>query len=206
MTLLKGAALVKTGAEGVFCAAIPGRGLGVALKCDDGATRAAEAMMAAVLARLLPEHEEALRRWTQAPVPTRRGVQAGEVRAVAEAFAGAQLTRLPCDGEVREGLGAAFGEVAGRDLLPAHAEDGALLGAGDQVVGDDAPGRRLPPPMTAMPILARRMTLPVAVTSRRYGPQPSCRPQIGVLDDVAGDRDVGLRADAGADLRVAVAR
>jgi L-asparaginase II len=87
MTLLAGAALLKTGAEGVFCAAIPALGLGVALKCDDGATRASEAMMAAVLARLFLQHEEALRRWSHAPVLTRRGAHAGEVRAVAEAFA-----------------------------------------------------------------------------------------------------------------------
>ena len=45
---------VKTGAEGVFCAAFPELGYGVALKCDDGATRAAELMMAAVIARMLP--------------------------------------------------------------------------------------------------------------------------------------------------------
>ena len=42
---------VKTGAEGVFCAAVPEQGLGVALKCDDGATRAAEIVMAAMIAR-----------------------------------------------------------------------------------------------------------------------------------------------------------
>jgi L-asparaginase II len=70
----------------VFCAVLPARGLGVALKCDDGLTRAAEAAMTAVLARLLPAHAEALRRWTHAAVPTRRGVTVGEVRAVAEAF------------------------------------------------------------------------------------------------------------------------
>ena len=86
MTALKGAALVKTGAEGVFCAALHDRGLGVALKADDGATRAAQAMMAAVLASLLPEHAEALSRRTSAPVVTRRGVKIGEVRAVADAF------------------------------------------------------------------------------------------------------------------------
>ena len=87
MQLLGGAALLKTGAEGVFCAAVPGLGLGIALKCEDGATRASEAMMAALLARLFPEHEAALRRWTNAPVLTRRETPAGEVRAVAEAFA-----------------------------------------------------------------------------------------------------------------------
>ena len=45
---------VKTGAEGVYCAALPEQGLGIAVKCDDGAGRAAEVMMAATLARLLP--------------------------------------------------------------------------------------------------------------------------------------------------------
>ncbi len=44
--------LVKTGAEGVYCAALPEHGLGIALKCDDGATRAAEVMMTSVLRRL----------------------------------------------------------------------------------------------------------------------------------------------------------
>ena len=50
-----GRALVKTGAEGVFCAALPGalpeRGLGIALKIDDGTGRAAEVAMAGLLAR-----------------------------------------------------------------------------------------------------------------------------------------------------------
>jgi L-asparaginase II len=87
MSLLDGKALLKTGAEGVYCAALPGAGLGVALKCEDGGTRAAEAMMAAVLARLLPEHETELRRWTHAPVETRRGVKIGEVGVAAGAFA-----------------------------------------------------------------------------------------------------------------------
>jgi L-asparaginase II len=85
MTLLEGAALLKTGAEGVFCAGIAELGLGVALKCDDGSSRAAEAMMAAVLARLMPEHADALSRWSEAPVLTRRGARAGEVK-VADAL------------------------------------------------------------------------------------------------------------------------
>ncbi len=88
MTLAGQAVLVKTGAEGVFCASLAGLGLGVAVKCDDGAARAAEAMTAAVLAWLLPEHEEALRRWSNAPVLTRRGARAGEARALTEAFPG----------------------------------------------------------------------------------------------------------------------
>ncbi len=48
---------MKTGAEGVYCAAIPERGLGIALKCADGATRASEAIMARVLAVLLARDE-----------------------------------------------------------------------------------------------------------------------------------------------------
>jgi L-asparaginase II len=86
MALLKGAALIKTGAEGVFCAALSGLGLGVALKIDDGATRAAEAVMAATIAQLLPEHEEELKRWSNAPVLTRRGAKVGEVRALKTAL------------------------------------------------------------------------------------------------------------------------
>jgi L-asparaginase II len=48
---------VKTGAEGVYCGALPEQGFGIALKCDDGASRAAQAVMAAVIARFLPMSE-----------------------------------------------------------------------------------------------------------------------------------------------------
>ncbi len=76
MTLLNGAALVKTGAEGVFCAALGGLGLGIALKADDGATRAAEAMMAAV-ARAAPAglRGGAFTRGAAQPILTRRGAR-----------------------------------------------------------------------------------------------------------------------------------
>ncbi|MDJ1159431.1 asparaginase [Chelatococcus sp. SYSU_G07232] len=47
-------AFVKVGAEGVYCASLPELGLGIALKCDDGAGRAAEVVMAALTARFLP--------------------------------------------------------------------------------------------------------------------------------------------------------
>jgi L-asparaginase II len=44
----------KVGAEGVYCAALPERGLGVAIKMDDGNTaRAAEVVMAATIESLL---------------------------------------------------------------------------------------------------------------------------------------------------------
>lgn len=45
----------KVGAEGVHCAALPERGLGIAIKMDDGNTsRACEVVLAALLQRLLP--------------------------------------------------------------------------------------------------------------------------------------------------------
>jgi L-asparaginase II len=57
MTLGAGRIFVKTGAEGVYCGAVPELGLGIAIKCDDGATRAAEVMISAVLARVLAQDE-----------------------------------------------------------------------------------------------------------------------------------------------------
>ena len=87
MEALGGAVLIKTGAEGVFCGGVPERGLGIALKCEDGSTAGAQAMIAMVLGRLFPDHAEMLRKWTNAPVRTRRGISIGEVRAVAAAFA-----------------------------------------------------------------------------------------------------------------------
>ena len=43
----------KGGAEGVFCASLPELGLGIAVKCDDGAGRAAQVAGAALIERLL---------------------------------------------------------------------------------------------------------------------------------------------------------
>ena len=48
-----GRVLVKGGAEGVLCGALPEAGLGIAVKCDDGAARAAEVVMATLISRLL---------------------------------------------------------------------------------------------------------------------------------------------------------
>ena len=77
MTALPGRVFVKTGAEGVFCAAFPELGLGVALKCDDGATRAAETMMAAVIDAFLPmsgAERARLADRLSPPILSRRGV------------------------------------------------------------------------------------------------------------------------------------
>jgi L-asparaginase II len=47
-----GSTVVKTGAEGVFCAVLPADGLGLAVKVRDGARRAAEAAVVHLLADL----------------------------------------------------------------------------------------------------------------------------------------------------------
>lgn len=78
-----GRIFVKMGAEGVYCAAIPELGFGIALKCDDGAVRAAEIMIAGVLAKLLAEDGELaaeLRRQAVQPILSRNGVRVGELR------------------------------------------------------------------------------------------------------------------------------
>ncbi|WP_420411481.1 asparaginase [Roseibium sp.] len=92
-----GRVFVKTGAEGVFCASVPELGFGVALKCDDGATRAAEVMMATVLEAMLDlDEEEAklLDTLVNPSVLTRRGTEAGHIRPRAE-FLNSLKTALP---------------------------------------------------------------------------------------------------------------
>ena len=84
MAALKGAAFVKTGAEGVFCAAVPAFGLGIALKIEDGATRASEAAMAAILSGLLPGHLDLFDRWQAKPVRNVVGAVVGSLRPAAE--------------------------------------------------------------------------------------------------------------------------
>ena len=79
-------AFVKTGAEGVYCAAFPELGLGVAIKCGDGAGRAAETAMAALIARFvsLSETEHAALAERLAPrLRNWNGVEVGEIRASA---------------------------------------------------------------------------------------------------------------------------
>lgn len=75
---------VKIGAEGVHAAALPGLGLGVAIKIDDGAGRAAETAMAAVLQRLMRPHggaAEWLEGRVRQPLRNASGREIGEVRA-----------------------------------------------------------------------------------------------------------------------------
>ena len=85
MRAAKGRAAVKTGAEGVFVGILPDSGHGVALKIADGATRAAEAVMAALLVRLgvLEADDPVARSYTDAPQPNRRGIEAASLRVTA---------------------------------------------------------------------------------------------------------------------------
>ncbi len=74
---------VKTGAEGMYCAILPGPGLGVALKIDDGAKRAAEVAMAAVLEHLGVLDEKAaraLKPFLETPVTNAREDNVGQIR------------------------------------------------------------------------------------------------------------------------------
>ena len=81
MQVAPGRIFVKTGAEGVFCAAIPERGLGIAVKCDDGTVRAADSIVAGILARFFDGNVQAkldaianhtMRNWN--------GIAVGDVR------------------------------------------------------------------------------------------------------------------------------
>lgn len=92
MRAADGRAAVKTGAEGYFAGMIPEKGLGIALKIDDGAGRAAETAMAAILDRmgLLGEDAHGLLR---APVTNTRQAVVGERRPAA-ALAQADLPSL----------------------------------------------------------------------------------------------------------------
>jgi L-asparaginase II len=86
MEAAPGRIFVKTGAEGVYCAALPEEGLGIALKCTDGAGRAAEAIVAAVLSRLLHKDRplsERLAEMARPPLSNWRGRTVGEIRPTA---------------------------------------------------------------------------------------------------------------------------
>ena len=85
-------AFVKTGAEGVYGAAFPEHGLGVAIKCDDGATRAAETAMAAVIGRFLSLNESERARLGalfEPPIRNWNGETVGHIRAAEALTAGA---------------------------------------------------------------------------------------------------------------------
>jgi L-asparaginase II len=86
MTATGGRLLAKTGAEGVYVAWSPERGLAMALKVADGATRASEVAIAALIARAFGPDDPftaAAAPFTRQPLVTFMGEPAGEVRAAA---------------------------------------------------------------------------------------------------------------------------
>jgi len=71
--------LTKGGAEGVHCASLPSRGLGIALKIDDGAKRGTELAMSELIAALLPEASHTLAAQRGGELLNWRGVVVGRV-------------------------------------------------------------------------------------------------------------------------------
>ena len=96
MRAAKGGAAVKAGAEGYYAGIVPGRGLGIALKIDDGTGRASETAIAFVLEALgLLGDDTAARTQACGPVLNTRGEKVGERRpSPALAEFGAKLRAL----------------------------------------------------------------------------------------------------------------
>ncbi|WP_298916402.1 asparaginase [uncultured Roseobacter sp.] len=85
MRAMNGQVAIKTGAEAFFTAILPEQKLGVALKIVDGATRASECAIAAILVKLgvlEPDHPATLKR-LDAPITNRRDIQTGWIKATA---------------------------------------------------------------------------------------------------------------------------
>ncbi len=83
MRAAPGRIFAKTGAEGVYCAALPELGLGIAVKADDGASRAAEVMVAATFATLLVRDEALSAQLSALARPTLtnwNGIEVGSLR------------------------------------------------------------------------------------------------------------------------------
>jgi len=82
MRAMEGRVAVKTGAEAVFVAILPEQGLGVAVKITDGATRASEAVIAAILTGLgvLDRGHPTAQALLSQPVVNRRGYDAGRIQ------------------------------------------------------------------------------------------------------------------------------
>jgi L-asparaginase II len=88
MQATSGRVALKSGAEGVFAAAIPHRGLGVCVKALDGASRAAEVAIGEILVDLgviEADEREKLAKRLSPPVVNRAGLEVGQIRVAADA-------------------------------------------------------------------------------------------------------------------------
>lgn len=84
MRVARGRIFAKVGAEGVYLAGIPGAELGIALKIEDGATRAVEPALIAtlrVLGLLTDEEVAQLSRYAEPDVMNTRNERVGKIRA-----------------------------------------------------------------------------------------------------------------------------
>ena len=80
MRALPGQVFMKTGAEGVYCGAFPGLGLGFALKIDDGGKRASAGAAIALVERLYPAARGLM---PYGEIKTWWGVEVGAIRSAA---------------------------------------------------------------------------------------------------------------------------
>lgn len=91
MEVAPGKIFAKTGAEGVFVAALPDQGLAMAVKCEDGTTRAAESMVYALIARYFEEGSDTrakLLAMANRPLKNWNGIHVGDIRVTDALFAG----------------------------------------------------------------------------------------------------------------------
>ena len=90
MQVAPGRIFAKTGAEGVFVAALPEQGIAMAVKCEDGTTRAAEAMIFALISRYFEKHGETPARLMSMANRSMRnwnGIHVGDIRVTDALFA-----------------------------------------------------------------------------------------------------------------------
>jgi L-asparaginase II len=90
MQVAPGKIFAKTGAEGVFVAALPEKGVAIAVKCEDGTTRAAEAMIYALIARQFEvgsEIRDTLMGMANRQMKNWNGIHVGDIRVTDALFA-----------------------------------------------------------------------------------------------------------------------
>jgi L-asparaginase II len=91
MTVAGGSVRLKPGAEGVYCAVLPSLGYGVALKIDDGAARASEVAVGAILERwgaFTSAQREALAPQLRPIITNAAGREVGAIRPAEALIAG----------------------------------------------------------------------------------------------------------------------
>ena len=89
MAAFGGRLMLKIGAEGVYCGAVIDKGIGFALKIDDGSMPAAECAVTNLLLAIAEPNaaeRDALMRWADKPIRNWRGIETGSTRGAAEAY------------------------------------------------------------------------------------------------------------------------